>query len=122
MRIGRRRGALTGTVEVPSCRHIVHDPFDSEEDPLSFLSIKGRESLGSIGLVEERRRVRLGHPYIAVLELVRDVLRKRIRGKDDPLNRVEDVEQQSRVYRSPEVECHVVQVQEGGVRRQERLG
>lgn len=79
----RANGERTGTVKVPPRRHIVYNAADREQDSLAFLVVERLERLGHVRLVEQRRRVRLGHPQVAALEFVWDGLRDGIGGKED---------------------------------------
>ena len=96
----------TRPIEVPPRRHIIHNPTDRKQDTLAILAIEGLERLRRVRLEEQRRRVRLGHPRVAALELVRHRLRERVRGEEDALHGVEDVQQQRGVHGGPEVEGH----------------
>jgi hypothetical protein len=48
--------------------------------------------------------MRLWQPRVSTLEFVRDLLWRRGIGKDDPLDRVENVDEQGSVHRRSEVE------------------
>ena len=102
----RRCRQLTRPVEVPPRRHIIDNALDRKQNPLPFLTVERRKRLRCVGLVQESRRVGLGHPCVAVLELVGDRLRQRVRREDDPLDRVENVEEESGVHGCSKVESH----------------
>lgn len=107
MRCSRTRTTLTGPIEVPSSRHIIHNTLDGKQYPLALLSVERDEGLRGVGLVEKGRRVGLGHPCVPVLEFVRDALGHGVGGEDDPLDGVEDIEQERGVHRCSEVEGHL---------------
>ena len=121
MRYSRCLKRLTGAIEVPPSSHIIHDPLDREQDTLALLTVERREGLGGVGLVEERGWVGLGHPCVAVLELVGDGLRNRVGGEEDSLDGVEDVEEESGVHRGTEVESHGEYVLESSEEELERV-
>ena len=100
--------ALTGAVEVPPRSHVIHDTLDGEQNALPILSIERRQGLRRVRLVEERRRVRLGHPCVAVLELIRYAMWDGVGWEDDPLDGVEDVKQQRSVHWGAEIKRHRV--------------
>lgn len=60
----RANGERTRPIEIPPRRHIVHDTADGKQDPLAVLSIERLERPRRVCLLEQRRRVRIGHPLV----------------------------------------------------------
>jgi hypothetical protein len=101
---------LTWAVESLSTSDVKHDPSNGEQNSPTVVPIELCEGARGICRVEQRGRVRAGHPRVASVGLCGGRARDGGGGKENALDEVEDVEEEGGVDWVREQGRHLAEV------------